>query len=207
MTDTAAGPGLFTVGHSNHAFDDFLTLLRTAGVDAIADVRSSPYSRFNPQFNREALAAALERAGVRYAFLGRELGARREEPECYDGSTACYELIARSPLFRRGLDRVRRGAATHRLALLCAEKDPLTCHRMILVCRHLRADGGPITHVHDDGRLESHADAESRLLALCGLDGGDLFHTREELVERAYDMQGARIAYVAPSNDAPGEEP
>jgi len=142
----------------------------------------------------------LRRVGVRYAFLGRELGARRDESECYVEGKARYDLIARAPLFLDGLDRVQRGVASFRVALLCAERDPLTCHRTILVCRHLKQDIGPIAHILEDGELESHDDAETRLLTLCKLPAQDLFHTRDELVEQAYEIQGERIAYVATAN-------
>jgi hypothetical protein len=93
------------------------------------------------------------------------------------------------------LERVRQGAEKYRVALMCAEKDPLTCHRSILVCRHLRGSMSPILHIREDGRLESHAELESRLLAAAGLAEGDLFHSREERLEQAYDWQGDRIAY------------
>jgi uncharacterized protein (DUF488 family) len=186
---------LFTVGHSDHPAEVLLALLREHGVAALADVRSSPYSRRNPQFNREAIAAALERGNIRYVFLGAELGARRSEPECYENGKARYPLIARAPLFGQGLDRVRRGVEKYRIALMCAEKDPLTCHRAILVCRHLRDSIPKIQHIREDGRLESHQELESRLLALAGLPEGDLFQSREELLYRAYDWQGERIAY------------
>jgi uncharacterized protein (DUF488 family) len=173
----------------------FLDLLRQHGITALADVRSSPYSRRHPQFNRDALAAEVERAGIRYVYLGAELGARRSEPECYEDGKARYALIARSPLFTQGLERVRQGVEAHRLALMCAEKDPLTCHRAILVCRHLRDSVSPIQHIREDGRIESHEELEVRLLGAAGLPEGDLFQSREELLEQAYDWQGDRIAY------------
>jgi uncharacterized protein (DUF488 family) len=186
---------LFTIGHSDHEAGAFLDLLRRHNIAALADVRSSPYSRRHPQFNREALAAHVGRAGIRYVFLGAELGARRTEPECYENGKARYPLIARSASFARGLERVREGAGAYRIALMCAEKDPLTCHRAILVCRHLRDTLSPIQHIREDGRLESHEELESRLLATAGLPEGDLFQSREELLEQAYDWQGDRIAY------------
>ena len=201
MTEAPAEARLFTVGHSTHSLDTFFALLRRHAITAVADVRSSPFSRFNPQYNRDALAWSLAGAGIRYVFLGKELGARRAEPECYEGHKARYDLIAQTPLFRRGLDRVRHGLESFRVTLLCAERDPLTCHRTILVCRHLRQNAGPIHHILDNGELEAQADAETRLLSICGLPQRDLFFPREELVERAYDIQGDRIAYVATPRD------
>jgi DNA-binding LacI/PurR family transcriptional regulator len=197
----AARPTLFTIGHSNHEMPEFVALLARHGVDVIADVRSQPYSRFHGQFNREPLAASLKEAGIRYVFLGRELGARREERESYDGGQASYDLIGRLPAFRAGLERLRRGVASHRIALLCAEKDPISCHRTILVCRHLRSDPIGIRHILEDGSLETHGQAELRLLAKVGLPPDDLFCSREELLAQAYDLQGKRIAFVE-SEDA-----
>jgi uncharacterized protein (DUF488 family) len=194
-TDDPIEP-LYTIGHSDHPTGRFLDLLAAHRIMAVADVRSAPHSRWHPQFNKEALAADLARAGIRYVFLGQELGARRSEPDCYEAGKARYELIARSPLFANGLDRVRRGLGQFRVALLCAEKDPLTCHRTILVCRRLKGTVPTIRHILEDGTVEPHPDAESRLLALAGLSDGDLFRSRDELLDEAYDWQGERIAYV-----------
>ncbi|NBO93432.1 MAG: DUF488 domain-containing protein [Planctomycetia bacterium] len=192
---------LFTVGHSTHPLEKLFGLLGRHAITAVADVRSTPFSRFNPQYNREELAKSLEESGIRYVFLGLELGARRSEPECYEASKVRYDLIAHAPLFRRGLDRVRAGLESFNIALLCAEKDPLTCHRSILICRHLRLMTGPICHILEDGNLETHEETESRLLSVCGLSQRDLFHTREELIEQAYDIQGNRIAYGATTKE------
>src|SRR4051812_26369658 len=127
---------LFTIGHSTHTAEKFLDLLRIHRIEAIGDVRSSPFSAWTPQFNRPALEASLRAASVQYVFLGDELGARRAEREVYLGGVARYERIAKVAAFQSGLDRVRKGAQKYRLALMCAEKDPLECHRTILVCRN-----------------------------------------------------------------------
>jgi uncharacterized protein (DUF488 family) len=190
-------PLLFTVGHSNHELEVFLGLLRRHEVTAVADVRSGPGSSYSPHFNREPLEAGLAQCGIRYVYLGEELGARRSELGCYADGRVKFDLVARSPLFHRGLERVRRGAAGQRIALLCAEKDPLMCHRAILICRHLRRDLD-IRHILEDGRLEAHADAELRLLDLLGLPRGDLLSSVEEMIELAYDQQGERIAWSPP---------
>ena len=187
---------LFTIGHSDHDSRSFLALLTRHGVQAIADVRSHPYSRFHPQFNRETIAASLRTVGIQYVFLGRELGARRAERESYEGRTARYDRIVRLPAFQEGLQRIRRGATLHRIAMLCAEKDPITCHRTVLVCRHLRADALRIRHILEDGSLESPEQAEERMIAAVGLPDSHLFLDRAELVEQAYDLQGERIAYT-----------
>jgi uncharacterized protein (DUF488 family) len=197
---------VLTIGHSHHSDEEFVRLLQQHGITAIADVRSHPYSRIVPQFNRETFRTFLTSQGIHYVFLGEELGARRTEPECYSAGRVRYPQVAHTLAFQRGLGRVRKGAATHRIALLCAEKDPITCHRSILVCRHLRQDLA-ISHIREDGTIETHAELESRLLDLLDLPPGDLFHTRDEMIEQAYDRQGERIAYVEPEPDTAESEP
>jgi len=189
-------PLLYTIGHSNHELSGLIDLVQRHQVAVIADVRSSPYSRFTPQFNRESLIAALRNQGMDYLFLGKELGARRIEQECYCDQKVKFNLVAQLPIFREGLARLRSVALVAPVALLCAEKDPLTCHRTILVCRHLRKENLAIRHILEDGSLERHEDAENRLLAMMKLPPGDLFQSKDELVEEAYDRQGDRIAFV-----------
>jgi uncharacterized protein (DUF488 family) len=169
-------------------------LLLENRVTTVADVRSSPYSRFCPQFNTGQLQQTLRSEGIQYVFLGVELGARREEPECYFDGVAKYELVVKTPAFAQGLQRLRAGLADHRIALLCAERDPLTCHRMILISRQLRNDV-EIVHIIGPGECESQQKAETRLLKLVGLPDRDLFRRHEELLEEAYAKQGAAIAY------------
>jgi len=196
-------PALFTIGHSNHEWPVFVALLRQHAIDAVADVRSSPYSPRNPQFNRETLEKALREASVKYVFLGRELGARREERSCYIGGQARYDLVKDLPLFRQGLERVRRGTESMRIALMCAEKDPITCHRMVLVTRALADFGLSIEHIREDGRIESTAEAEARLHEASGVPREDLFRPKEELLAEAYRVQGLRLAWTEESPNVP----
>ena len=186
---------LFTIGHSDHELAKLVDLLRRHQVEVVADVRSQPYSARLPQFNKELLERGLREQGFQYVFLGRELGARRDEPQCYVEGQARYDLVAKTAAFAKGLERVRHGLEKYLVALLCAEKDPLTCHRTILVCRHLRGLGFPIQHIHEDGCLEAHAAAEERLLQITGDAEPFLFSSRQEQIERAYDRQGLKIAY------------
>ncbi|MGI6086675.1 MAG: DUF488 family protein [Kiritimatiellia bacterium] len=186
---------IYTVGHSNHTPDTFLGLLRLHHINAIADVRSTPYSRFAPQFNKDALTRLLAGEGVAYVFLGNYLGARPNDPLCYRNGTMDFTKLSQTDYFQEGLERVRRGAARFNLALMCTEKDPIQCHRTILVCRHLRADNTIIKHVLEDGELEDNRDSERRLMKVLLMPTTDLFKSPEELVEEAYDRQGERIAH------------
>jgi uncharacterized protein (DUF488 family) len=190
---------LYTIGHSNHAFERFVALLHEHGVELVADVRSVPASARHPQFRRKALEPALAARDIRYLFLGQELGARRTEREAYENGVATYERIARLPAFRAGLERVKEISASSRIALMCAEKAPLDCHRALLVCRHLRdAIAGGIHHILADGSLEAHAEVERRLVAhLTASEAqADLFAGETEApLERAYRTRSLAIAY------------
>lgn len=186
---------VFTIGHSTQDIDRVVDALAASNIDVVADVRSQPYSRFSPQFNREAIAAVLALAGIKYLFLGAELGARRGEPEAYEGEVATYERIAGCTLFRAGIERVRAGAERWRIALLCAEKDPIECHRMVLVGRHLALAGTEVVHILEGGGLEPNRDAERRLIRAAGLPEEDLFRCEAERLDEAYLIQGRRIAY------------
>jgi len=186
---------VWTLGHSTHEPPAFLELLRQQQISAVADVRSEPYSRHAPQFGKEHLTALLQRAGIGYVFLGRELGARSDDESVFTDGRVDFAKLAATPAFRAGLERLRTGADRHRIALLCAEHDPLHCHRAILVSRYLRAAGIAVTHIHRDGALESHAALERRLLDHLGLEAGDLFTPAEIQLERAYLEHGRQIAW------------
>jgi uncharacterized protein (DUF488 family) len=186
---------VFTIGHSTHTQERFIALLREHSITAICDVRSAPYSRVNSQFNREALEQALIAGGIAYRFLGKELGARSDNPECYEKGKVQYDRLAETELFQQGLRRVVSGMKEYRVALMCAEKEPLECHRTILVARQLAVRGIDIQHIHADGHLESHADALKRLARMLKLPATDMFRSDEELMEDAYARQADRIAY------------
>ncbi|MGA8222826.1 MAG: DUF488 domain-containing protein [Candidatus Acidiferrales bacterium] len=192
MTSTS----VLTIGHSNHSLEKLVQLLNGHGVTAVADVRSSPYSRANPQFNREFLQEKLKDNGIAYVFLGRELGARPADPAFYENGRVQYRRLSQSAPFQEGLDRVMKGAASFNLALLCAEREPLVCHRTLLVARELVARGVPVTHIHADATLETHDEAMNRLIQLLGMPEKDLYRNREEIISDACAIQEQRVAYV-----------
>lgn len=195
---------IYTVGHSTQSNEQFVRLLQKHGITAIADVRSAPYSRHNPQFNREELRAALKAQGIRYVFLGKELGARSDDECCYVEDKVKYALLAKTHLFQSGIARVIEGSKSHKIALMCAEKDPLDCHRTILVARELVNRGCSVTHILANGSLESHEDAVSRLVIRLGLGEEDMFRSRSLTVAEAFEKQGDRIAYDRKAHRATG---
>jgi len=187
---------LFTIGHSIHSVERFVDLLKMHGVTALCDVRSSPYSRYTPQFNREPLKDELARQHIIYLYLGAELGPRSSDPTCYENGKVQYNRLAGKEIFQQGLGRLRKGMATYRIALMCAEKDPLTCHRMLLICRNLRGDDVVIRHILEDGSLEDNRDTEKRLMKQLKIDPADLFSAEADQIQRAYDLQGEKVAYT-----------
>ena len=185
---------LFTIGHSNHPIDRFIALLVNISVTALADVRTVPFSRRYPQFSRHALAAGLAGAGIAYAAMGDSLGGRPQDPALLSDGVADYEAMAGRPSFRAGLERVIRGATHQRMCLMCAEREPLDCHRFLLVARALAGNGLAIGHILADGTVEHHAATESRLLALAG-EEATLFDDPATRLADAYRRRARKVAY------------
>jgi uncharacterized protein (DUF488 family) len=155
-TNAAASPRVLTIGHSNHTMEHFLGLLKSHGVEVVVDTRSQPYSKYATQFDHEALKLALQDAGIRYLYLGRELGGRPKGDELYDEEGhVLYDRVAASYLFQEGLMRLERGIREYKVALLCAEENPAACHRRLLVGRVLLDHGIQVEHIRGDGRIQT----------------------------------------------------
>jgi uncharacterized protein (DUF488 family) len=187
---------IFTIGHSNHPIETFIDLLHRNDVQVIVDVRSTPRSRYNPQFDQNMIEKSLRMAGIRYLFLGKELGARSDDPANYQNGRVVYGRLAQTALFKQGIERVKHGAATYRIALMCAEKEPLECHRTLLVAKALVDEGVQVEHILADGTREPHAETMERLLVMFDADQPELFRTREEQIADVLILQEKRIAYV-----------
>jgi len=187
---------VFTIGHSNHPIDRFMALLAEASVTAVADVRSRPRSRRYPWFSAKRLREALKRHDISYVPMGNSLGGRPRDPELFRDGVADYEAMAATPEFRAGIDRVVAGMDRFRIALMCAERDPLDCHRCLLVAPALADRGLRVGHILADGSIVAHAEIEQRLLALAG--GNDLFADDPAARRReAYRRQARSVAFRA----------
>jgi uncharacterized protein (DUF488 family) len=150
---------IFSIGHSNQEQTQFLDLLQRHAIEVLVDVRSSPYSAYTSQFNREVLKAAVEGQGMRYLFMGDQLGGRPEGEQFYDEQGhVLYHRVAEAEFFRQGVERLCRGSQQFRLAMMCSEEDPTVCHRLLLVSRVLEDRREPVMHIRGDGRLQSAAD-------------------------------------------------
>ncbi len=175
---------LYTIGHSNHTSDKFINLLKQHDINALCDVRSYPSSKYCPQFNSSQLRKKLKENSIAYVFLGKELGGIPSDISCYQQGKINYNLLAKTTLFANGIQRLKNGIKSYRIALMCVEKDPLNCHRLLLICRNL--PNLTIQHIGFDGNLESQEEVELRLLKKLKLVN----------LEQAYDKQTKKVAYV-----------
>lgn len=200
-------PTIYTIGHSTYEEEYFVALLRKHEITAVCDVRSVPFSRNNPQFNRAPLEATLRHERIEYRFLGKELGARSDDPACYENGKVQYDRLAATELFKRGLDRLQRGLRENfRIALMCAEKEPLDCHRSILIAPHLIERKIDVEHILENGSVEKHFDSVRRLMSTFESMQADMFISQDELFSRAYKRQERRIAYDKNADEARRKE-
>jgi uncharacterized protein (DUF488 family) len=200
---------IFSIGHSNHTWDRFIDLLRRAGVTAIADVRSTPYSQRQPQFNRPELAEKLPPLGIAYSFLGNQLGGRPPDPDVYESDGRLnYERVRASSSFRDGISDLMRVGEKHSAAMLCAEEDPLHCHRGLMITPALSKLGIATVHLRGDGTAESTEEMEQRLIDETGIGAGILdglfasLISAEERAERiadAYREMAKKRAFRQPT--------
>jgi uncharacterized protein (DUF488 family) len=202
---------VFTIGHSTMSYERFHALLCLHRVNAVADIRTSPFSRHVPQFNRDNLQRELRSSGVKYVFLGNELGGRPKDKGLFLNGVADYERMAQTSEFARGIARVVEGAKFYRVALMCAERNPLDCHRCLLVGRALHEGGMKVRHILGDGQLLDQEGVEDLLLDLAGKAEIDLFDAPSSRLVAAYRDRAQKIAFAdsqfAPENlDAGGRK-
>lgn len=190
-------PEVLTIGHSSLDYESFLRLLREAKVTAVADVRSSPYSR-SEHFNRETLKKELHLDGISYVFLGDELGGRPKRPEFYCEGIADYEKMAGDENFKAGIERVIQGSGKYKIALMCSEHNPLDCHRCLLVGRALFESGLSVRHILSSGSIISQDEVEDKLVKECGHGGDDMFAKGRARIADAYRERARLVSYRKP---------
>jgi len=148
-----ARPRIYTIGHSNHTTEALIALLKQHQIALVVDVRSQPYSRWAPQFNRETLLAALQAAGLRYRFMGDALGGRPSDPELYNAGEERpdYERLAQTAPYRAGIEQLLAWAGTEPIAIMCSEADHEHCHRHLLIAQTLADRQVEVLHIRPDG--------------------------------------------------------
>jgi len=191
---------LYTIGHSATQFPTFLAMLRRWEVSVLVDVRSKPQSLRFPHFDQVELERAVREEGISYVFLGEELGGRPEDPKAYgNDGIVDYEARRKSYGFRAGIERVIRELAKNDLVLMCSEEDPLNCHRFLMICPELVSLGLEPLHIRKGGLIESHRDAEDRLLQIQqwgAIAGDSLFSSdRQSALASAFTAQAKKCAF------------
>ena len=147
---------IFSIGHSNHSFADFLGLLQKYQIEVLVDIRSQPYSKYTPHFTSTNLKKLIRENGLKYLFMGQELGGRPDGSEYYDPTgRAIYAKVAHSPLFLAGLERLQTGLTRFRVAIMCSEENPTGCHRHLLVSRVLTERGIEVVHIRGNGQSQT----------------------------------------------------
>jgi uncharacterized protein (DUF488 family) len=191
---------LYTVGHSTHDIGHFLDLLKAYGVNCVVDVRTLAASRFNPQYNKGALSASLRDVGVTYIHMPEEFGARHTDPSLLTDGRVDFGKVRNSATFKRGVERLRHGVNKgFKIALMCAEADPLECHRFSMISVALKNEF-EVLHILKDKSIITNIDLESELLKKFKkkILTSDLFqqvHTHQERLAAAYKLQNMEIGY------------
>ena len=186
---------IYTIGHSNHEIGTFLNLLRDTNIDMIVDVRSAPFSKMYPHFNRETLESSLKENMIGYLFLGDLIGGRSRNRKDYENGQVVYSRLAAKDDYQTTIRRVFDGSTKFEIALMCSEKEPLDCHRTLLISQSLSALGAQVAHIYADGKIESHSEVLSRLLNIYNLDTPDLFGADDDRLQEALLRQEKKIAY------------
>jgi uncharacterized protein (DUF488 family) len=186
---------IYTIGHSNHEIDTFVNLLTASKIDMVVDVRSAPYSKMYPHFNRDPLQIALKDKNIGYLFLGDLIGGRSRNRADYEDGQVVYARLAAKDEYKATIKRVLDGSARFQIALMCSEKEPLDCHRTLLVSQSLNLFDVQIAHIHSDGQIEAHSDALDRLLRSYNLDAPDLFGAEIDRLQEALLKQEKKIAF------------
>ena len=186
---------IYTIGHSNHEIGIFLNLLITKNIDMIVDVRSAPFSKMYPYYNRDILESTLKENKIGYLFLGELIGGRSRNRNDYEEGQVVYSRLAAKDDYQVAIQRVLDGSAKFEIALMCSEKEPLDCHRTLLLSQSLSELGAQIVHIKGDGKLESQSEILNRLMNMYNLDAPDLFGAEKDRLQEALFKQEKKIAY------------
>jgi uncharacterized protein (DUF488 family) len=187
---------IYTIGSSTHTIDEFTLLLNKFKINAIADVRSVPYSQHTPQFNKDFLINILKGISIHYLDFSKEFGARRKEDTAYTNNRVDFQKVIKLPNFIKGIERISVGINKgYNIALLCTEKNPLDCHRFSLVSKGLvEYLGVDINHISFEGGILNQYDLENKMLINYKFEN-DLFMDHKTLLEAAYKIISNKVAY------------
>lgn len=195
---------IFTVGHSNYEADKFIKILHSHSIEMLIDIRSAPYSKYCSQFDKDVIELILINNGIKYIFLGSELGARPKDENCYISGRVSFVRLKDSEHFKRGILSVIEQSSKYRIAIMCSEKEPINCHRAILISRVLEQQGHTIKHILDENELLDHKELEAQLLKKFKIEK-TLFDTESSgqlNLQEAYQEQEKMISYQEAIQDS-----
>ena len=187
---------IYTIGYEKSKVEDLISTLTNNSIDVVVDVRSIPYSKYYPSYNKEYFGKKLHDNNIKYLFMGDKLGAKNFSLDTVEGSNKIdYSKIRMKKTFQEGINRLHNGIKKFNICLFCSEKDPIFCHRNILICKELK--GYEVLHLYVYEETETSTDAENRLLTLHGLEQDDMFLNHNDRLEKAYELQSYKIAFEA----------
>lgn len=194
----------FTIGHSDHTTEQFVSLLKKQSLNCLVDIRSSPYSQHTPQFNRESLMGELKKENILYVYMGNTLGGRYTNPELlFPDGKVDYDKVKQTKNFIRGIEKVIEGIKKgYKIALMCSEKEPFDCHRFILVSCELERRGVTVKHILGNGNVILNTELEKKLLSKYKVDYQQHCFfietkTRDQALEEARKKRNIDIAFSA----------
>jgi uncharacterized protein (DUF488 family) len=186
---------VFTIGHSNHDITAFVNLLLANKIELLIDVRSTPYSKIYPHFNMSPLEVSLTNSSIKYIFLGNSLGGRSNSISDYSEGRVMYDRLAQKEEYISSINELISISAKYKTVLMCSEKEPLECHRALLISKSIEMHNVKIFHIHRDGHIESQSEAIQRLLKIWKLDTPNLFGEDIERIDEALAKQEGKYAY------------
>lgn len=191
---------IFTIGHSQHPIEHFINLLKKNNINYVIDVRSTPYSKYAQEYDRENIENVLKQNNIKYSFMGKHFGARQEDKTLYTKEGYLdFEKVAKTDKFNAALNNVKKGMENNNIALMCLEKKPIDCHRAILVANAFYKADCNVEHILENGDLESHEQLNLELLDLYFPDRNQIsfFDNRsaDEYLEDAYKLRNKEIGY------------
>lgn len=196
---------IFAIGHSNYPYDKLIEMIKKYGIDCVVDIRETPYSKYNTQYNREVLRENLKSSGFTYVYMGHEFGAKRQTKESYnDEGYADFEKVIKEELFLKGIERITKGLQMgYKIVLLGAMQEPIRCHRSIMLGKYLNEKGFDVKYIMHEGNIVNQDYIEEDLLnkyfsdrnqlsidSLLGID-----KSREEMIEEGYKLANKEIGH------------
>ena len=196
---------IFTIGHSNYKIEKLIDMLRYYNIDCVVDIRGTPYSKYNVQYNKETIKDTLIKEGFVYIYMAKEFAAKRENKESYNKEGySDFEKVIYEEDFKNGIKRLKTGCEKgYRIALLGAMQDPIRCHRSILVGRELVKNGFKVNHILDDYYIASQNDIEKSILEKYFEDRNQMTidyllgtnKSEEEMIKEGYRLANKEIGY------------